>query len=681
MTTAAPAAVPTLPDADDINALLNDSPPDPQDPDTWRAPPLEDVQQHAAYAPEGPLVILGGAGTGKSHTLLARAVGLARAGASPDTISIITFNARASQRIRTQLSDIIGASPDEVGFFIGTLHSYCSSTLRQAAWKYCGIQPGFSIWDQDQSLANLEQITTEDDPDRPPPLMPSELARLLDWINRNACLPEQEQLPAPDATWLRWAESYQYQKRIQNSLDFTDLLVMTRDVFTQNIPLRQAYNSIRSRHLIVDEFQDLTHIQYELIRLMTGPTKSITIALDPNQSIYRWRGATPDIYERFMYDYPNAQVTGLSINHRTSASVMRSWRRLCQNELMTGLVDDFQRSLRRPRSKPQDICVPGTPHAQYTQIATHIRQLLDEQDHQPTDIAVLSRRKRSLPLLATHLDIKEVPYRILGEPDGNQDPDAQSVTAMLTLATNPRNAWALRKAADCNVMKKNRNFNHKITRDIQAHAQQNDLDLIAAAEHIRGEMTRDSALHEELTYTINTYRELQELLDDPATATAAILQLIHDRLYQAGTGRKQRQLSNQMMRLITLADRHDRASDIRHDPRRRVIAYLENLAQATNPDEMSEDNQDPFSHSQTVTLATIHGSKGLQWPTVFLADAADEIIPGSNVKDRTERMEEEQRLFFVAITRAENQYYVYWSQQQDDGAEATPCRFIEPLLH
>lgn len=664
-----------------INLLLNQGEPDPQDPDTWQPPPLEEVQEHAAFAPEGPLVILGGAGTGKSHTLLARAVGLARAGAPPGTICIITFNARASHRIQQQLSQIIGGDPAEAGFFIGTLHAYCSATLRQAGWKYCGILPSFSIWDQDQSLANLEQIVTEDNPDQPSPLMPNELARLLDWINRNACLPEAEHQPAPDASWLRYAESYQYQKRAQNSLDFTDLLVMTRDAFRQNSQLRNAYNSIRSRHLIVDEFQDLTHIQYELIRLMTGPTTSITIALDPNQSIYRWRGATPDLYQRFLYDYPEASRCGLSINHRTAASVMRSWRRLCRNDLMTGLVDDYQRALRPSGQKPEEICVPGTPHAQYTAIADHIKTVIDKGQHNPQQIAVLSRRKRSLPLLATHLDIKELPYRILGEADRDQDPDAQSVTAMLTLATNPKNSWALRKAADCNVLKKSRNFNHRITRDIQEYAQSNETDLIDAAAHIRSLLDRESAIHAELTYTIDTWQELQQLLDAPETGIAAMLQLIHDRLYQASTGRKQRQLSNAVMRLITLADRHDRISDIRHDTRQRTVAYLESLANASNPDEICEENQDPFHHGYGVTLSTIHGAKGLQWPVVFIADASDEVIPGQNVQAQTDRMEEEQRLFFVGVTRAEDQYYIYWSQQQEDGSEATPSRFIDPLLH
>ena len=180
---------------------------------------------------------------------------------------------------------------------------------------------------------------------------------------------------------------------------------------------------------------------------------------------------------------------------------------------------------------------------------------------------------------------------------------------MLTLATNPKNSWALRKAADCNVLKKSRNFNHRITWDIQAHAQSNDTNLIDAAAHIRSRLDRESAIHAELTYTINTWQELQQLLDAPETGITAMLQLIHDRLYQAGAGRKQRQLSNAVIRLMTLADRHDRMSDIRQDTHQRAVAYLESLVNAANPDEMCEDNQDPFRHGHGVALASSTGLK------------------------------------------------------------------------
>ena len=121
--------------AAEIAALLHPAEPDPSDPDTWLIQPMEDVQRAAATAPEGPLVIMGGSGTGKSRTLENRALQLAKAGASPNNIAIITFNARAAHRLRYELSRCIGADPVNLGFFIGTMHKYCSTLLRQAGWK------------------------------------------------------------------------------------------------------------------------------------------------------------------------------------------------------------------------------------------------------------------------------------------------------------------------------------------------------------------------------------------------------------------------------------------------------------------------------------------------------------------------------------------------------------------
>ena len=134
-------------------------------------------------------------------------------------------------------------------------------------------------------------------------------------------------------------------------LDFTDLLTMTRRALQASSRLRNMYAETRTRHLIIDEFQDFTPINYELLLLMRGPTHSVTIAVDPNQSIYSWRGASPELVERFRYDFPGAQECGLSMNHRTASSVMRTWREMATNPDMTGLVDDYQRAL-RPAKKP-----------------------------------------------------------------------------------------------------------------------------------------------------------------------------------------------------------------------------------------------------------------------------------------------------------------------------------------
>ena len=664
-------------DREAIEALFQPAEPRPDDPDTWRIPPLEEIQQNAAESPEGPLMILGGAGTGKSHTLLARKVMLAKAGAPPGTIATITFNARASRRIRLQLQEIVGGDPAELGFFTGTLHSYCSMMLRQAGWRACGIKPNFSIWDKDQSIATLQQIVAGDAGEGAGRL-PSELENILEWINRNNTLRRDEQQPAEQEVWHAYAEAYEAEKRAQNSVDFTDLLVKAREALENDRRLREAYASVRTRHLIVDEFQDLTAIHYEIIRLMTGPTNSLTVALDPNQSIYGWRGAAPDLMDRFRYDYPDVRMCGLTINHRTAASVMRSWRTMAQHEGMTGLVDDYQRALRPANRRPEERAVAGNPTRQYVQIANDIKEMIDKGEYKPEDFAVLIRRRKGLETLALAIDNLKLPYNIVGGEEEEKDADAQAIVAMLTLATNPQNVWALRKGADCNTQKKYRNLNHRITRDIQKMAQENETNLIEAAKIIRSRIDHE-AIYAQLGYAIDTYEEIREMMERD-TEVAQLITRIHGRMYEVSLGRQQNQMNPEVMKLLTLAQRSDRDADERFDTERRTVAFLERLANAADPEQESDENSDPTALRNGITLATIHSSKGLQWPVVMIADLEEGEIPGSKTKDGTPRIEEEQRLLYVALTRAEDVYYLYWPEQKEDGSRGAPCRFIDALM-
>lgn len=653
-------------------------PPNPDDPETWIIPPLEDVQRNAATAPEGPVIVLGGAGTGKSQVLDARSLMLVSGGADPSHVTTITFNARASHRTKGKIGKCIGKDPAEAGFFIGTLHGYCSMFLRQAGWQECGIDPGFSISDQEQSVTMLEQIVTEE-PDKPCPMMPSELEKLLNWIANNDCLGQQEQIPAPEASWHDFAEQYRAEKRAQNVLDFTDLLTMTRRALQASSRLRSMYAETRTRHLIIDEFQDFTPINYELLLLMRGPTHSVTIAVDPNQSIYSWRGASPELVERFRYDFAGAQECGLSMNHRTASSVMRTWREMATNPDMSGLVDDYQRALRPAKQRPAEVAVEGLDEVEYTAIANHINRLMQEDKYKPEDFAILVRQRRRLKTIGKIMDGRGLAYHVLGEESREGDPDGESIRAMLTLAINPNNAWALRRAGDVSMTGKLRALNHRIARNIQKTAHDRGCDLIEATALVSEQLVPDSGVRQGLEYTLQTYAEMQRMMLS-AVPTREMITEIYHRLYEAGSGRRKLQMNPEMLRISTMADRNDRALPASATGRQRVVTLLESFSNAAHPDEQSEDNQDPFRHQQGVTLGTIHSSKGLQWPVVFIADMADHIIPGKSADNNLARMEEEQRLMYVAVTRAEDQYYLYWATTTEDGGDAEPSRFIDVLM-
>lgn len=668
-----------IPDtSDQFTRLLSPSPPNPADPATWVLKPMEEVQRAAAIAPEGPLVIMGGSGTGKSRTLENRALHLVRAGASPYNITLLTFNARAAQRLQTELGQAIGGNPSRTGFFIGTMHKYCATLLRQIGWQHVGITPTFSICDQEQTLTLLAEISNGANHDGPPRLKRSELNHLRFWLDLNRSLEPEQQNPPESAEWLHYAERYQQEKRRQNLLDFTDLLTLAQAALESSPPLRDTYASVRSRHLIIDEFQDLTPLQYRLVRLLTGPTQSVSVALDPNQSIYQWRGANPDLLKRFLYDYPNAELRGLSINHRTSASIMRAWRNMARHPLMTGLVDDYQTALRPGQHKPMEQCIAGPPHAQYTAIAQHIKELIDTEDYQPHEIAVLSRQRAAASRIATQLDHLAIPYTVIGEEPSQHDPNAQCITAMLNLAVNPSNAWAFNKAADCNVFKDQRHLNHVIARDVRETARQQNCHLIDAARVVKGQLNAGNAVYLQLAYAIETWEKVQELLRQPKVHLPDLIQYIHDQMFRHSTGRKQNQLAPAILRLMTVAERSEREhSEL--EPTQRLIAYLETLTNAQHPDEQSPANADPFQHHKGIALATIHASKGLQWPVVFIPNCTTQVIPGQQVHEGTPRMAEEQRLFYVGVTRAEDRLYTYWSQQQEDGSEAIPSPFLQTL--
>ena len=668
-------------DAGRLQELLSPPKPDPNDPDTWIISPMDDMQKDAAVAPEKPVVIMGGSGTGKSMTLRNRALQLVKAGADPSTVTMITFNARAGLRLRQEMSHSIGADPVSVGFYVGTLHKYCSMMLRQAGWRYAGISPAFSICDQEQSIALITEISTRENPEAPPPLRHLDILNLLQWIGYNESVDDSDRRPAPDALWVQLAEQYAEEKKRQNLLDFTDLLTCARDAFVQNPNLKQAYSNIRSRNLLVDEFQDLTPLNYHLIRLMTGPTRSVSITLDPNQSIYQWRGARSDLMQQFMLDFPDAEKKGLTVNHRTSAAVMRTWRQMANSHDMNGLIDDYQMSLRPGGEKPQDFCVPGPASEQYGAISRKIKEIVDSDRYTADQIAILARRKSTIERVTTPIDNLAIPYTVLGSETDEKDPNEQCVTAMLTLAVNPNNAWALRKGADCNVLNRRRNLNNIIARNIQQTAAANGVNLVEAARIEREKIHQDTAIHQQLTYAIDTWETIQEMMADPATETAAIIQKVHDEMYRHGTGRKQRQLAPPITRMLTVAARSDRSASPNMDTRQRLGAFLENVANATNSDEESEENQDPFTHSKGIAISTMHASKGLQWPVVFIADCAAHVIPGENARPNTTRMMEEQRLFYVAVTRAEDLLYLYWSQQDESGSEAEPSPFLDALLH
>ena len=684
----------------------NTSPPDPDDPETWPHWPLDDGQERPAYLDFGPALVLGGAGTGKTHVLLGRAIHLIRSGVFADTIVIIAPSAWAAQEMRVRLFPVIGCDPDGIDLYVGTLHDFClTKFLRPYATSLAHLPDNFTIWTRGQSLTALARIV-ESDPQnqtaRRRQADPSLPSLVLDWISANAHLNPRQRAPAPRDEWEGYAAAYRREKETQHSLDHTDLLVATRDALMEESDVRRWHGNYLTRHLLVDNFEDLGPLEYELIRLMSGPEQSVCVAMDPNQSVRRQGFVLSDAFDRFTGDYAEAAQCLLAINHRTSASVMASWRGLAKHSAMTGLVDDQQRALWAPNQRPDAIAVDGTPQDQYRRIAEDVRRLVDEGAFEPDQIAILARRRQSLLRIQPYLDAVGIPFTALGDFMGMSDFELQPVLAMLTLAVNPKNVWAFRKAGNRAPGPLHCDIGPRIVNDVRSAAERLDIDLIEAAVHVCADLPPDSTAHENLSHLIDLYHQLQEMMANGASSVVAMLELVHHQIN--GGDRASLPSSDDMTRLKAWARECDLTALIRaNDPlddeddpapvnvRYAILDFLDRMTigidipRLPRADEVTSvptrlpSNWRP-PNPRGISLATISMAKGMEWRAVIVADAADHIIPGREADDDPAMMEVEQRLFYSAVTRAADWYALYWARRRDDGTAAIPCRFIEPLL-
>lgn len=662
-TTAAPAAAPAY------TAAVTERP-------RWPRLPMDDLQRQAAHSPEGPQFILGGPGTGKTHTLQARALAILDGGAVPYTVAILTFSAKAADAIRKNLHELPGIPDSVAEVFVGTLHSYASYFLRQAGALALRRSPHYTIWDQTQSLETLADLLSSDE--EGPQATRKELTDILHWHSLNRNRPIGDPLPPSESRWRDIVRLYESEKLLQETFDFDDLITAATAALADNPQLKVNWARIRSRHILIDEFQDITPAQYRLIQLMTGPTRSITVATDPNQAIYSWRGADSSIATQFLMDYPEAQQHILTVNHRATGAIAAIATHLNSAGVMTGLNPDYQRSIRPAGAAAQVMLHRGLNSDLDAQLMEILEYLQKSQGYDWDDIAFLYRRHRSHARLATQLSARHIPFTIQGAGKDMRDPDTVAVFAILSLLANPKDLRAFRNAAVTQHGRAQRGFNRNTAKEIAEISRAQGVDLIAAADMARAAVNQATRIYQDLTYISNAYHALDLAASAPDAAIPDICRLAHDTLYRLRYMRPPPAMPTpQLARLFTLAET---LPDYGATQIRQVLGkFLERVTDAHHPDYRDIDNDDPFAHKKGITLSTIHASKGQQWRAVFVTDCTDDVMPGMMDANDTRRLNEEERLFYVAASRATDLIYFAAASDAEDSNGKEPSRFLEAL--
>ena len=651
-------------------------------PATNYALPRDTVQRQATAAPEGPLLIQGGPGVGKTHTLTARAVTLIESGAQPQHVTCICYTNAAA----TLMADTIQAvCPNANGIYIGTIHMLASTLLRHGGAQTLGLSPSFSIWDHNQAHDLLEQLTSLDLPKDQKPPTNTELRAMLRWHSRNQTLHNTPPTPARRQQWVEWARAYSQQKVLQNAMDLDDLCPLAVSALEQSPNLRNQYRRSRTRHLLVDDCQDITPIQYRLLQLLTGPTNNIAIAADTNQTINQWRGASPRLVNRFVMDHSEATQVTLTINHRSSGRLNEAANAVTTHQDMNALQPANSRSLRPQGPQIQVIDCQGDNNAVTDLIVNTITHRVQEGQWRWEDIAIIYRNRQIAATLPTKLTNAKLPHQIVGDINNRQYDTAAVITAMLTLMVNPNDSRALKQAAATHTPEGWRPLNPHLLQQITKLAQDNQMDLIQAAGAVLPLGRPSTQLHQALSYTLRTHRLMLQLTEDqPDLTPLDLCHHIHQQLlYHASQDDQPHTLD--MIQLLTRAEMCPRRPD---EPLLQTVSrLLEHQRTAIYPQQQGRHNQDITSLSRGITLSTIHATKGRQWKIVWLLDASDHILsiqPPANSPDADIHHQDSQRLFYVAITRATDELYLCNPAQEPpphshQDQESQPTRYIAAL--
>ena len=637
---------------------------------------MDPLQRAAAEAPAGPILVLGGPGTGKTHTIIARTALLLKGGASPHTITCLTYNSRGAEDLRRRIEQVPMIGEDARHIFIGTIHHYASFYLRRAGAAAMGISPNFTIWDQQQAVEVITELMDRDvlEGERLPT---AEISEILDWNKRNQTHTPEEVEPPKRAHWLDVIERYVREKRRQNTLDLDDLIPLAIQAMETDPETRAVWNRTRTRHLLIDEFQDVTPRQNHLINLMTGPARSLTVAADPNQSIYGWRGADSRLMERFQLDHGlDLNIRMLQVNHRGTKTMSNIATVLTRSNKLRGLNDDHQSAVRIEGPRPTLTVCAGKPEAMDRHILDSARRMHQE-GYRWEDMACVYRTHRTINRMITQLSSLDIPHTILGETERSQDSNARCITALMSLALNPMDRKAFTTAVSLEIRSKKRRMNQELAERITKMAQANRTHLVQAAEEYIEKLKPGTPAHLGLQYVINGWYELNEMLDEPDTELHSLCQRANSLLQKAQKAGTAPIQEPQTFRLLSLSQTTPRMGP--EKPREFLARFLELQAAAPQPEHRSPENDDPLASQQGMTFATIHASKGMQWKIVWVADADDQNLPkllGQN--DETD-LHEEERVFYVASTRSTDQLHFCYATETDKGYEAKPSRFLDVL--
>ena len=625
---------------------------------------LNQQQKQSVTAGHGPVLVLAGPGSGKTRVLTQRVAYLiASEGVRPYQILAVTFTNKAAREMEHRVQDLLGEEATQ-GMMLGTFHSICARLLRREA-DLLPVQSNFVIFDSDDQERIVKSIIREFNLD--------EKRYRPAAIHGSISKAKNDLIGADDYPITNYRDEVvkrvyaEYQKRLiaSNAMDFDDLLVYTARLLEDNPTVREKY-ARRFIHVLVDEFQDTNIAQYTLVKHLSSAHKNIFCVGDPDQSIYRWRGADWRNVQRFEQDYPDAQVILLEQNYRSRQNIL---------DAAMSVIDRAQhrrkKKLFTDRGAGEKLFFYEAPddYAEASFVVDTIAQLVASRQFEPGECAVMYRTNAMSRLLEEAFLAARLPYRLVGAQRFYGRKEVKDIIAFLRLVHNPADEASLDRVINVPP----RGIGDKTLTTLHMVARQAGIQPgIVLLDLARGS---DSPFWSQ--FTGRAALPLADFGASFANWKAASLSLTVSELFD--------RIVNDLNYKAYIDDESEEGED-----RWENVQELKRLAMEYSTrtlDEFLENvalvaDQDTIADTNTPTLLTLHAAKGLEYGAVFIVGLDDGILPHSRSFDEPEAMEEERRLFYVGITRAKDRLYLLRAVQRGGrGAseETFPSRYLDDL--
>ncbi|MEH6992015.1 DNA helicase PcrA [Neobacillus drentensis] len=610
---------------------------------------LNPEQQSAVKATDGPLLLMAGAGSGKTRVLTHRiAYLIVEKRVNPYNILAITFTNKAAREMRERIRKMMGGAAEEI--WISTFHSMCVRILRRDIDRM-GFSRNFTILDTGDQQSVVKGILKDKNLD-PKKNDPRAILGAISSAKNELIGPEEYAKTAGGYFEQTVSDVFtEYQKRLRKNqaLDFDDLIMMTIQLF-QRVPEVLEYYQRKFQYIHVDEYQDTNRAQYMLVKFLANRFKNLCVVGDSDQSIYRWRGADIANILSFEKDYPNAAVILLEQNYRSTKRILLAANKVIENNATRKAKNLWTEN---PEGNKLVYYRADSEQGEAQFVAGKIKELTRDGKYKNSDVAILYRTNAQSRVMEEVLLKSNIEYSIVGGTKFYDRKEIKDMLAYLRLISNPDDDISLQRII--NVPK--RGIGSSSVDKMADFAAMHDISIFQALDSVEllGLSPKITKGAREFRDLVKNYTQMQEFL--------SVTELVEDILDKSGyremlKAEKSIEAQSRLENLDELLSVTKNFEDASED--KSLVAFLTDLALVADIDSLDDDGE----KTDSITLMTLHSAKGLEFPVVFLIGLEEGVFPHSRSLMEEAEMEEERRLAYVGITRAEQTLFITNAQMR-----------------